>query len=200
MTQESGTDDGHDNSPDDEREDDNGVSGALKPSRGPESRTDTNAPQGEIEKTANIVFARIEHKLGRHLHFPTEMPKADEVAELREKAPEFYTTWLDIARERAQTENYVQRAPYEIPERLAKSGRRWGLTALIVVLGFCAFAMSRGGVAVYFGGIIAVLDLLLLAMVGLFFGENPSENREQSERKEALAEKGEEENGSDEDE
>ena len=41
---------------------------------------------------------------------------------LRDQAPELYDLWLKIAQEKAATANYVDRAPYEVPERLAQSG------------------------------------------------------------------------------
>ncbi len=58
---------------------------------------------------------------------------------LREKAPELYDLWLRIAQDKAETDNYVHRAPYEVPERLAHSGRPRALGAMIVVLAFCGY-------------------------------------------------------------
>ncbi len=71
----------------------------------------------------------------------------------------------------AATENYVDRAPYEIPERLAASGRPRALGALIIVLSFCGYLAWLGGPGPYIGGLIAVLDLG--AMFGMFFGLRP---------------------------
>jgi len=90
---------------------------------------------------------------------------------LREQAPELYDLWLKIAQEKAATANYVDRAPYEVPERLAQSGRPRALGALIVVLSFCGYLAWLGGPGPYIGGLIAILDLA--AMLGIFFGLRP---------------------------
>jgi hypothetical protein len=90
---------------------------------------------------------------------------------LREQAPELYDLWLKIAQEKAATANYVDRAPYEVPERLAQSGRPRALGALIVLLSFCGYLAWLGGPGPYIGGLIAILDLG--AMLGIFFGLRP---------------------------
>ena len=90
---------------------------------------------------------------------------------LREQAPELYDLWLKIAQEKAATANYVDRAPYEVPERLAQSARPRVLGALIVVLSFCGYLAWLGGPGPYIGGLIAILDLG--AMLGIFFGLRP---------------------------
>jgi hypothetical protein len=90
---------------------------------------------------------------------------------LREQAPELYDLWLKIAQEKAATANYVDRAPYEVPERLAQSARPRVLGALIVVLSFCGYLAWLGGPGPYIGGLIAILDLA--AMLGIFFGLRP---------------------------
>jgi hypothetical protein len=90
---------------------------------------------------------------------------------LREQAPELYDLWLRIAQEKAATASYVDRAPYEVPERLAQSGRLRALGALIVVLSFCGYLAWLGGPGPYIGGLIAILDLG--AMLGIFFGLRP---------------------------
>src|SRR5262249_11121089 len=66
-----------------------------------------------------------------------EAPSVEQAIMLREQAPELYDLWLKIAQEKAATANYVDRAPYEVPERLAQSGRPRALGALIIVLSFC---------------------------------------------------------------
>jgi hypothetical protein len=90
---------------------------------------------------------------------------------LREQAPELYDLWLKIAQEKAATANYVDRAPYEVPERLAQSGRPRALGALIVVLSFCGYLAWLGGPGPYIAGLIALLDLG--AMLGIFLGLRP---------------------------
>jgi hypothetical protein len=90
---------------------------------------------------------------------------------LREQAPELYDLWLKIAQEKAATASYVDRAPYEVPERLAQSGRPRALGALIVVLSFCGYLAWLGGPGPYIAGVIAILDLG--AMLGIFFGLRP---------------------------
>ncbi len=100
-----------------------------------------------------------------------EMPSVDEAIALREQAPELYELWLKIAKEKAATANYVERAPYEVPERLAQSGRPRALGALVVVLSFCGYLAWLGGPGPYIGGLIAILDLG--AMLAMFFGLMP---------------------------
>ena len=100
-----------------------------------------------------------------------DTPPAEQAIMLRDKAPELYDLWLKIAQEKAATSNYVQRAPYEVPERLAQSGRPRALSAMIVVLAFCGYLASLGGPGPYIGGLIAILDLLV--MLALFFGLRP---------------------------
>ena len=95
----------------------------------------------------------------------------DQAIALREQAPELYDLWLKIAQEKAATANYVDRAPYEVPERLAQSARPRVLGALIVVLSFCGYLAWLGGPGPYIGGLIAILDLG--AMLGIFFGLRP---------------------------
>jgi hypothetical protein len=100
-----------------------------------------------------------------------DVPSVSEAVALREQAPELYDLWLKVAQERATTDDYVQRAPYEIPERLAQSGRPRALGALVIVLSFCAYLAWLGGPGPYIGGLIAILDLLI--MFGMFFGLRP---------------------------
>lgn len=102
-----------------------------------------------------------------------DMPAVAEAVALRERAPELYDLWLRIAQDRSATGNYVQRAPYEIPERLAQSGRPRALLALIVVLAFCGYLAWLGGPGPYIAGLIAIADLL--AMLSLFFGLRPDQ-------------------------
>jgi hypothetical protein len=82
-----------------------------------------------------------------------------------------YDLWLKIAKDKAATANYVERAPYEVPERLAQSGRPRALGALVIVLSFCGYLAWLGGPGPYIGGLIAILDLVV--MFGMFFGLRP---------------------------
>jgi hypothetical protein len=97
----------------------------------------------------------------------------DQAIALREQAPEMYDLWLRIAQEKAATANYVERAPYEVPERLAQSGRPRALGALVIVLSFCGYLAWLGGPGPYIGGLIAILDLGV--MFGMFFGLRPEQ-------------------------
>jgi hypothetical protein len=124
-------------------------------------------PDADIEQIASVVYQR----LGERIQQPQEMPSVDQAVVLREKAPELYDLWLKIAQDKAATANYVQRAPYEVPERLAASGRPRALSALVVVLAFCGYLAWLGGPGLYLGGLIAVLDLVV--MLGFFFGLRP---------------------------
>ena len=81
------------------------------------------AADADVDQVASIVLERIRAQLGLHRERPVEAPPADQAVALRDQAPELYELWLRIARERAATANYVERAPYEVPERLAQAGR-----------------------------------------------------------------------------
>src|SRR6266487_7147788 len=110
-------------------------------------------------------------QLGLGQHQPMDIPPVDQAVALRDQAPELYELWLRIARERAATANYVERAPYEVPERLAQSGRPRALGALIVVLAFCGYLAWLGGPGPYIAGLIALVNLGV--MVSIFFGLRP---------------------------
>jgi len=125
----------------------------------------------DIDQIASMVFERIGEKVEHRPDSPQGIPSVEQAVQLREKAPELYDLWLKIAQEKAATGNYVQRAPYEVPERLAQSGRPRALSAMIVVLAFCGYLAWLGGPGPYIGGLIAILDLLV--MLGLFFGLRP---------------------------
>jgi hypothetical protein len=101
----------------------------------------------------------------------TNIPSVSQAIALRDQAPEMYDLWLKIAKDKAATANYVERAPYEVPERLAQSGRPRALGALVIVLSFCGYLAWLGGPGPYIGGLIAILDLGV--MFGMFFGLRP---------------------------
>jgi hypothetical protein len=125
---------------------------------------------GELGQLADLVAARLRER-SRGGPESTGMPPVEQAVALREQAPELYDLWLKIAQAKAATANYVDRAPYEVPERLAQSGRPRVLAALVIVLSFCGYLAWLGGPGVYIGGLIAILDLL--AMLGMFFGLRP---------------------------
>ena len=113
----------------------------------------------------------------------TDALSVEHAITLRDQAPELYDLWLKIAQEKAATANYVDRAPYEVPERLAASGRPRALGALIVVLSFCGYLAWLGGPGPYIGGVIAIIDLA--AMFGIFFGLRPDRLDEQRRGRES---------------
>jgi hypothetical protein len=127
------------------------------------------APGLDLDRLAGLVSARMAEP---------EIPSAEQAVLLREKAPELYDLWLRIAQDKAETDNYVHRAPYEVPERLAHSGRPRALGAMILVLAFCGYLASVNAAGVYVGGVIAILDLLI--MLVLFFGLRPEHLTETS--------------------
>jgi hypothetical protein len=102
---------------------------------------------------------------------PATEISVEQAIALRDQAPEMYDLWLRIAQEKAATASYVERAPYEVPERLAQAGRPRALGALIIVLSFCGYLAWLGGPGPYIGGLIAILDLGI--MFGMFFGLRP---------------------------
>jgi hypothetical protein len=143
-------------------------------------------PEGGAAEIADAVVDRIGDKVadGRaadnraadarvadSLAQQTNIPSVSQAIALREQAPEMYELWLKIAKDKAATANYVDRAPYEVPERLAHSGRPRALGALIIVLSFCGYLAWLGGPGPYIAGLIAILDLGV--MFGMFFGLRP---------------------------
>lgn len=134
-------------------------------------------PEG-VDRLVAVVMARIENRLEQHLHLPSELPPIEQAIEMREKTPELYELWLNLAKTRGETSAYVARAPYEEPSRAARQGRPWALVALFAVLGFCAYLASLGTTGTVMGGIIGALDLV--GILAVFAGVNaprPSENR-----------------------
>jgi hypothetical protein len=135
-------------------------------------------PSAKPSEIADAVLDRIGDKVADSSRRAADSrpPQADigsveQAIALREQAPEMYDLWLKIAKDKAATANYVDRAPYEVPERLAQSGRPRALGALIIVLSFCGYLAWLGGPGLYIGGLIAILDLVV--MFGMFFGLRP---------------------------
>jgi hypothetical protein len=145
------------------------VSGSDQANRTPPVAARTTEPAGAGE-IADAVVDRIGGKAPEHQKH-SDIPSVDQAIALREQAPELYDLWLKVAQEKANTANYVDRAPYEIPERLAQSGRPRALGALVIVLSFCGYLAWLGGPGPYIGGLIAILDLGV--MFGMFFGLRP---------------------------
>ena len=138
----------------------------------PLARNPRPAPgqDGDVDPVTDVI-ERIRDKLGDAREPAVEAPSVQQAITLREQAPELYDLWLKIAQEKAATANYVERAPYEVPERLAQSGRPRALGALIVVLSFCGYLAWLGGPGPYIGGLIAILDLI--AMLAVLFALRP---------------------------
>jgi hypothetical protein len=139
----------------------------------PSQKTSASASQADSAgagEIADAVVDRIGDKVADNRQ-QSDIPSVSQAIALREQAPELYDLWLKVAQEKANTENYVNRAPYEIPERLAQSGRPRALGALVIVLSFCGYLAWLGGPGPYIGGLIAILDLVV--MFGMFFGLRP---------------------------
>lgn len=130
-----------------------------------------SAEPADADEIADAVLDRIGDKVADSRPQQAEIPSVSQAIALREQAPEMYDLWLNIAKEKAATANYVERAPYEVPERLAQSGRPRALGALVIVLSFCGYLAWLGGPGPYIGGLIAILDLGV--MFGMFFGLRP---------------------------
>jgi hypothetical protein len=128
-------------------------------------------PEAGAAQIAEAVVDRIGDKVTDGRVQSGDIPSVSQAIALREQAPEMYDLWLKIAKDKAATANYVERAPYEVPERLAHSGRPRALGALIIVLSFCGYLAWLGGPGPYIGGLIAILDLGV--MFGMFFGLRP---------------------------
>jgi hypothetical protein len=135
------------------------------------SASPRQAEQADVDEIADAVADRINDKAAGPVGQRGDIPPVDQAIALREQAPELYDLWLKIAEQKAATANYVDRAPYEVPERLAHAGRPRALGALVLVLSFCGYLAWLGGPGPYIAGLIAVLDLVI--MFGIFSGLRP---------------------------
>ncbi|HXZ65142.1 MAG TPA: hypothetical protein VEH05_10435 [Streptosporangiaceae bacterium] len=133
--------------------------------------TPSQPEQADPQQIADAVADRIGDKVPEVRGQQPEIPSVTQAIALRDQAPEMYDLWLKIAKDKAATANYVDRAPYEVPERLAQSGRPRALGALVIVLAFCGYLAWLGGPGPYIAGLIAILDLGI--MFGMFFGLRP---------------------------
>ncbi len=147
------------------------TSGVGRPPSPRQAFREPAASAADVDHIASIVLERIRAQLGLRQDRPLQAPPADQAVALRDQAPELYELWLRIARDRAATANYVDRAPYEVPERLAQAARPRALGALIIVLAFCGYLAWLGGPGPYLAGLITLVNLG--AMVGIFFGLRP---------------------------
>src|SRR5215469_5402998 len=150
---------------------------SAKPSELPPGQPVSQAETAAAGEIAEAVLDRIGDKVADGRKATDGRPSqpdtvsVEQAIALREQAPEMYDLWLKIAKDRAATANYVDRAPYEVPERLAQSGRPRALGALIIVLSFCGYLAWLGGPGPYIAGLLAILDLGV--MFGMFFGLRP---------------------------
>jgi hypothetical protein len=135
------------------------------------SASPRQAESAGVDEIADAVADRINDKESGSVGQRGDIPPVDQAIALREQAPELYDLWLRIAEQKAATANYVERAPYEVPERLAHAGRPRALGALVIVLSFCGYLASLGGAGPYIAGLIAILDLVI--MFSIFFGLRP---------------------------
>src|SRR5271155_3435681 len=78
-------------------------------------------PEQAAGEIADAVVDRIGDKVADSRSQQSGIPSVSQAIALREQAPEMYDLWLKIAKDKAATANYVERAPYEVPERLAQS-------------------------------------------------------------------------------
>ncbi len=149
------------------------VPSQADPADGPDQATRKSSASGQQAGAGEIADAVVDRMGGKvaDQRLRSEIPCVDQAIALREQAPELYDLWLKVAQEKATTANYVDRAPYEIPERLAQSGRPRALGALVIVLSFCGYLAWLGGPGPYIGGLIAIIDLIV--MFGMFFGLRP---------------------------
>lgn len=141
------------------------------PAAGQASASPRQAESAGVDEIADAVADRINDKSAAPPGQRGDIPPVDQAIALREQAPELYDLWLRIAEQKAATATYVERAPYEVPERLAHAGRPRALGALVVVLSFCGYLAWLGGPGPYIAGLIAILDLVI--MFGIFFGLRP---------------------------
>lgn len=143
----------------------------------PDAEDGSGAAEQQPEQVTNLVLAKIdkiEQKI-EHLHLPMAMPTGQQARSLKDNAPEVYATWLELAKTKAASDNALQHKPYDHPFVLAKRGQWFGLTAMVMVLGFCGYLASLGGAGIYFGGILGAADLV--AIIATFMGSIAAAHR-----------------------
>lgn len=96
--------------------------------------------------TVTAVLAEVNALLQEnHLHIPLALPDADDLAVLRARAPELYEVHVDGLRRQVEADFIERTYLYTEPSRNVESERKYGLVAVLAVLGLEVIDGSRSG-------------------------------------------------------
>ncbi len=76
-----------------------------------------------------------------HLHLPIQLPDASALVELRNADPAAYKFWMDNVGTRLKHDMWMERAPVELPARLARRSQVASVLGLLIVAALAAYAM-----------------------------------------------------------
>lgn len=107
-----------------------------------------------------------------HLHLPILTPDRQEMAAMREQTPELYNLYV-TGLQKSVDADFIQRTyPYTEPMKNVRSGRRYGLVAVLGVLCLAGYALYLD--LPWFAGVITAIDVIGLAAV--FGSDSGSKN------------------------
>jgi hypothetical protein len=135
----------------------------TSPSVGDLPRSKPADDRDDIERIAALVVAQITQHRHHHIHLPEQPPNADQLAELKAKAPEAYDLWIETTRKRADHDIWQSQKAVRQPYLLASLGQWLGLAAVLSVLVLADLAVYLDHPWV--GGILGVIDVIGLAAV-----------------------------------
>lgn len=86
------------------------------------------------------------------------MPDAAGIKALRDADPEAYNFWLDTVQKRVEHDMWIEKAPYELPYKLAARGQVAGIIGIVILSALTALAIVVG--QPWVAGIFGVLDFV----------------------------------------
>jgi hypothetical protein len=117
----------------------------------------------ELEERAEALVPLILAQIQNHLHLPLQIPDPYRITEFQEADPELYKTWCRMLEKQHDHDMYMERAPFDVPARIARRGQWFGLSAVMAVLILAAYMAAIG--ATGWGAGVAAVDIVTLAAV-----------------------------------
>lgn len=114
-----------------------------------------------VDRLVPLVLARIENQ--QHLHLPISVPSGAALAELKTSDPKAYRFWFKEVKKQLEHERAMERAPFEVPAKVSRSGQVFGLAAVVVMAALVAFVAYLDHP--WLAGVLGVLDFVGLAAV-----------------------------------
>ena len=140
--------------------------GAI-PSPQEEPNTQRNTLEGvNLDELANdpVALTQIQaHLQQNNLHLPVMTPDEAAMRIMREETPELYTAYIKAIESSVKASYIEQTYPYTEPAKTIKSGRTFGILAVICAFILCGYALYLD--KTWFAGIIAGIDLVSLAAI-----------------------------------